>query len=371
MTTLPSLDVPAIFWIDQNNQQQGPEPLATVIERITHGQIPPSTPVWWQGAVNWSPFDSTPELSAALQPPEPAPAPAPIAPQQAQDVPSFGGPTFQEPQPTVTTASVFETATSPSTFEAPAAAATFETPAVFETPASSLFAAPQPQPAPEPVSTPVSSPFETVVPTEAPATAIFEVPSAFVPAEPSGPTFDASTASPTEAVPMVVVPETTTYDLTNASAAAPAPVDAVIVTATGLDLGDPADLASTFAALTSRSEAFDADAARAANLDSTVGTMVADSAVALGLTILETTPNDDYHTLRLSEPDGSPVALAFQRVPAALSVAAAVERPLACFVDRRSRATVGIFLGDYLGADGSIDQALFTRHLASIIAAAG
>ena len=368
MTTLPSPDVPAIFWIDQNNQQQGPEPLATVIERITHGQIPPSTPVWWQGAVNWAPFDSTPELSAALQPRDPAPAPAP---QQAQDAPAFGGPTAQESQPTFATASAFEPSTAPSTFDAPAAAATFETPAVFETPASSLFAAPQPQPqpVPEPVSTPVSSPFETVVPAEAPATAIFEVPSAFAPAEPSGPTFDATPA--TDAVPMVVVPESTTYDLTNTPAAASAPVDAVIVTATGLDLGDPAELASTFAALTSRSEAFDADAARAANLDSTVGTMVADSAVALALTILETTPNDDYHTLRLSEPDGSPVALAVQRVPAALSVAAAIERPLACFVDRRSRATVGLFLGDYLGVDGSIDQALFTRHLASIIAAAG
>jgi hypothetical protein len=63
-------------------------------------------------------------------------------------------------------------------------------------------------------------------------------------------------------------------------------------------------------------------------------------------------------------------SLAIERVPSAPDVAAALERPLNCFVDHGGRASVGLFVGDYLHEDGSTDQALFDRHLAAIVDAA-
>ena len=106
MSTLPPPDVPAIFWIDGAGQQQGPEPLATVIERIVHDQIPSSTPVWWQGAVNWSPFNSNAELAAALTTRlAPAPAPEPQVATQSPFAATTSSP-FSSPAPSESTLSL-------------------------------------------------------------------------------------------------------------------------------------------------------------------------------------------------------------------------------------------------------------------------
>src|SRR4051794_8762183 len=105
MSTLPPHDVPAVFWIDGAGQQQGPEPLSTIIYWVAHEQIPAATPVWWQGAANWTPFNTNHELTGALQAQFP---PAPVASP------------FSAPAP----------AESAAPFDTPSA---FETPAAFQT----------------------------------------------------------------------------------------------------------------------------------------------------------------------------------------------------------------------------------------------
>ena len=57
-------------------------------------------------------------------------------------------------------------------------------------------------------------------------------------------------------------------------------------------------------------------------------------------------------------------------IPAIAPQGTGTERPIACFVDRAGRASGGLFVGDYLTDDGT-DQALFTKHLASVVNAAG
>ena len=47
-----------VHWLDANGNQVGPEPFATVHQRVQAGQIPPSTPIWWDGAAEWTPFES-------------------------------------------------------------------------------------------------------------------------------------------------------------------------------------------------------------------------------------------------------------------------------------------------------------------------
>ena len=59
-----------------------------------------------------------------------------------------------------------------------------------------------------------------------------------------------------------------------------------------------------------------------------------------------------------------------EQIPAIAPQGTGTERPIACFVDRAGRASVGLFVGDYLTDDGT-DQALFTKHLASVVNAAG
>lgn len=381
MSTLPPHDVPAIFWIDGAGQQQGPEPLATVIERIAHDQIPSTTPVWWQGAVNWSPFNSTPELASALDA-RLAPAPAPAPPVEATPFAQPAMSPFSTPAPS-------ESATpfsSPNAFDTPAASATsvFETPATFDAPAASApaaFAAPTSFEAPATFESPTAfeapGTFDAPTSFEAPAPVTFDAPLAAEPAafeqpatyEPAGfeqpATFDAPV---TYDAPVAV----DTTDETPVVTDVPEVIvpDEPAVAAPTLQLGDSSELAATFAQLTERAAAFDAEVARAAALDDTLAGVVRQALGELGFTIEDTQTSDDYHSFRLSEPDGATASLAIQRVPAAIDVAAAVERPVACFVDRSGRASVGLFVGDYLTEDGT-DQALFTRHLASIVDAAG
>jgi hypothetical protein len=45
-----------VHWIDPSGKQVGPEPWETVQARVAGGQIPASTPVWWDGQADWQPF---------------------------------------------------------------------------------------------------------------------------------------------------------------------------------------------------------------------------------------------------------------------------------------------------------------------------
>lgn len=46
-----------VHWVDPGGQQQGPRPLADVVEQVKAGRLPRSTHVWWQGAADWTPVD--------------------------------------------------------------------------------------------------------------------------------------------------------------------------------------------------------------------------------------------------------------------------------------------------------------------------
>jgi hypothetical protein len=47
-----------VHWLDPNGNQVGPEPFETVRQRVQAGQIPPGTPIWWDGAAEWVSFES-------------------------------------------------------------------------------------------------------------------------------------------------------------------------------------------------------------------------------------------------------------------------------------------------------------------------
>ena len=47
-----------VHWLDANGNQVGPEPFETVRQRVQAGQIPATTPIWWEGAAEWTPFGS-------------------------------------------------------------------------------------------------------------------------------------------------------------------------------------------------------------------------------------------------------------------------------------------------------------------------
>lgn len=75
-----------VHWIDSAGTQQGPEPWETVQARVQHGQIPPSTQVWWDGAPSWQAFDQVSDAAApspATAPPAASAAAAPSGPLTA------------------------------------------------------------------------------------------------------------------------------------------------------------------------------------------------------------------------------------------------------------------------------------------------
>lgn len=72
-----------VHWIDTGGNQQGPEPWETVVARVHHGQIPPSTQVWWDGAPAWTAFDQVPGIEPAASA---VPATSPSAGQTASPV---------------------------------------------------------------------------------------------------------------------------------------------------------------------------------------------------------------------------------------------------------------------------------------------
>lgn len=375
MTNLPPPDTPAVFWIDAAGQQQGPEPLATVIERVVAEQIPPSTPVWWQGAVNWAPFSSNEQLVSAVEarrtPPPPvaaAPTTSPFAPAAEPAAPMA----FQ----------------SPATLEVPAAAPAAFAPAAFDAPvsngASTSYDAAEAYEAPvtyEPAAThdaPAS--FEAPVTFEPAATyepaAAYEAPVVYDPA----PAADLPSAvAATTAVPVVEVPDaaySAGFDAPAAPVILPEPEPAPVVlpepepVGPSLALGDPEQLRSTFTDLTARSAAFAEEEGRAAGLDEQFASMVAAAVTDIGFVIDERQSSGEYHSFRLTAPDGSVASLAVERLPSGSSVAAVVERPVMCFVDRGGRASARLFVGDYV-ANGGQDVDLLRGHLASIVDAAG
>lgn len=72
-----------VHWTDPAGGQQGPEPAQQVVARIQAGQIPPSTPLWWPEAPDWTPADQVPGLAehlAGITPAATGTAPAPGAP---------------------------------------------------------------------------------------------------------------------------------------------------------------------------------------------------------------------------------------------------------------------------------------------------
>lgn len=50
---MPTADDP-VRWVDQQGQQVGPEALEVVVRRARAGQIPHTTLIWWDGAVDWT-----------------------------------------------------------------------------------------------------------------------------------------------------------------------------------------------------------------------------------------------------------------------------------------------------------------------------
>lgn len=76
MSQPPPPDAPVVFAIQQG-QQYGPMPLQQVIDAVREGRAPADTPVWWEGAADWQPFNRVPGLAASVIPPgQPAPQPA-------------------------------------------------------------------------------------------------------------------------------------------------------------------------------------------------------------------------------------------------------------------------------------------------------
>lgn len=71
-----------VFWLDPTGAQQGPEPFGAVVDRVRSGQVPPTTPVWWEGEAGWVSLADVPDAGLAAAPPPPAPA-APAQPLSA------------------------------------------------------------------------------------------------------------------------------------------------------------------------------------------------------------------------------------------------------------------------------------------------
>lgn len=374
MTNLPPPDTPAVFWIDAAGQQQGPEPLSTVIERVVAEQIPPSTPVWWQGAVNWAPFSANEQLVSAVEARRTPPPPVAAAPTQSPFAPAG----FDEPSPQPS-GLLFQT---PATLEvpfaptngAPVSPVGESAPVSYEPAPASYEASPTYE---------VSPIYEAPVAYEAPVTydpapAAYDASPAYeAPVAYESAPADAGGFAATTAVPVVEVPDAYAHgiDAPAAPVILPEPEPAPVVlpeakpAAPSLALGDPDQLRSTFADLTARGAAYAEEESRAAGLDEQFAVMVAHALTELGYGIDERQSSGEYHSFRLTAPDGAVASVAVERLGTASSVAAAVERPVMCFVDRGGRASARLFVGDYV-ANGGQDVDLLRRHLASIVDAA-
>ena len=155
---MPSPDE-AVYWIDQQGNQIGPEPFGTLTQRVEYGQVPPSTAVWWNGAPDWMRYSDVPPVT-------PPAAVAPVAPAFAAPVADFAPPVEAAPiadfAPPTEAAPMFDTV--PVVAEA---MPQFQAPAVFEPePVPEPVSAPEPEPVPEPVSEPTPEPVFEATPAD-------------------------------------------------------------------------------------------------------------------------------------------------------------------------------------------------------------
>lgn len=358
MTTLPPSDAPAVFWIDANGQQQGPEPLTTVIERIAYNQIPASTPVWWQGAANWTTFDTVPEFASALHTrlnPAPAPAPyveaAPVveaapqaeaftSPTAFSSDPTIGAAPVAEPEPESAFAAPLESADSTRLFDSSPA----QDPAIADEPVSAF--AVDSGTAGDLGSEVIAAELDDTVPVAA----------EIIEDAPAGSAFAAPTLAPITLDPIELVD--------TASADSPD----VITPFAEPTAGD--DLDALFADLVSRAQPFVDEQTKVAGLNDTVSSLIRSAAESLGHRVNSHEETNGYHMFSLSDSNGSPFSLAVTQIPYADTVDEAIARPVGVHVDRGGRASVHLFLGDYLGG-GDEAEALFAHHLSAIIHAAG
>lgn len=370
MSTLPPHDSPAVYWIDAHLQQQGPESLATVIERLAYQQIPDTTPVWWPGAEGWTAFNANPTLvsllDARMRPAEPAytptaeptyteptysPAAYTPAAEPAYTEPTYTEPTYAEPTYTADQSYVPDTGGSD-----------------VVTPAGPAY------------ETPVASPFETAAQYTAPAPAAEQpfAPAAVQAATPDAGGYDSAQTAAAglfESAPTAEQSATwsngdTAWNPAPDAEATPAAVSEPTAHQRGLVLGDPATLTETFSQLQSRYSAHVAEAARSAKLDDTLADTVNVAVKDLGFEVDTHALTDTHHTFALAAPDGSPANLSIGRVPASPTLAAAIEQPLSITVEHDGSASTGLFLGDYLDASDGLDANLLARHVAAVVHAA-
>ncbi|MGM9694188.1 MAG: CD225/dispanin family protein [Alloprevotella sp.] len=83
------------FFLDKNNQQQGPvQP-----ERFAENGVTPQTLVWTEGMANWAPAETILELRPYLQTPEAAVCPPPPPRQPQPQRATLHSQTYQQPRP--------------------------------------------------------------------------------------------------------------------------------------------------------------------------------------------------------------------------------------------------------------------------------
>ena len=78
---MPDPNVP-VHWVDPEGQQQGPAALGAVVEWVSSGQLPPTTPVWWEGEAGWTPVSEVRGVQLAAAP-APPPSAAPLSASQS------------------------------------------------------------------------------------------------------------------------------------------------------------------------------------------------------------------------------------------------------------------------------------------------
>ena len=413
MTTLPPPDAPAVFWIDQNSQQQGPEPLTTVIERIAYNQIPATTPVWWQGAANWTTFNTVPEFAAALQarlapaPATPAEAASPAESAPASEAAPTAESSFTTPETFAvgaespgTEASIGEVgaaasaltateliaqagATGGEATEGPGElyGASFDDASAGEEPETTrLFDATNDQAIEAEPSAEVAAPESYLSGTAGAIDVGDDVVDAFV-VDDSGDVLEAGTGTATiepVASPTFDAPDLQPVTLEPITLGSGATAGAAEGTGSGYgaaddviesSIGATEDLDAVYAELVASAQPYVDEQTRVAALNDTLASLLTRALTALGHSVNSHQESNGYHVFALQDPQGAPFSLAATQIPYAASVAEAIERPVGVHVDRGGRASAYLYLGDYLDR-GEEGDSLFGRHIAAIIHAA-
>ncbi|NLA34163.1 MAG: hypothetical protein GX868_00555, partial [Actinobacteria bacterium] len=372
-------------------------------------------PVWWQGAANWTTFNTVPEFAAALQsrltPAAPVategaftdPTPFAVEPEYAaESAPSdasaastasalgemstaaspltateliaqagatserdesagsmfgtsFGEASTTEPE----TTRLFDATTEHAAVAVDADAAATETGATFDADPDAV--AVEAEPTPE-----VAAPGSYLAGTEGSIDVGDDVVDAIVvdpsqSEEPStvapidSPTFDSPNLEPVSLAPITLGGSIPSDDSGTAEAA-------TAESAT-------ADLDAVYAQLVERAQPYVDEQTRVAALNDTLASLLTRALATLGHSVNSHQESNGYHVFALSDAQGAPFSLAATQVPYAASVAEAIERPIGIHVDRGGRASAYLYLGDYLD-QGDAGDSLFARHLAAVIHAA-